>query len=199
FLLESGILDDRIRKSARRLIGKHVEMSLLINAARPALGHVFGQLRSEMGSLRIGDLQRIRPTDGLNGALLSETPYVARKTRDFAHHRPAIVVDHHAQILLFIRTHVAPQRRGAAGAPEKPSHVGILLEKLLDAFADIFSVEFLRDLLQSIGNLGLRRIERVVNIRPSLFEPLLWRFWVGKALIDPSPSLHVALLRRKLP
>src|SRR5919108_2265283 len=79
FLLERRILDDRVGKSPRRLIGEHVKMSLLINAARPALRHIFGELRSQIRSFRIGDVQIIGPANRFDSALFGKSPDIARK------------------------------------------------------------------------------------------------------------------------
>src|SRR5262249_613874 len=122
-----------------------------------------------------------------------------RELRNLAHHRPAVVIHHHTQILLFMGTHVTPQSSSATRAPEKPSYVRVLLQKQLNSLADIFSVEFLGNLFLAIGNLAFCLVERVVKIGSSLLEPFLRHFGIGKAFIDPSSRLDVALFRRELP
>src|SRR5262245_25637840 len=127
FLLECRVFDDGIGKPSCRLVGKHVKMPLLIYAARPPFRHIFGEIAGQIGPFRICDLQTVGPRDRFNGPLLSQSPHIARELRNLAHHRPAVVIHHHAQILVFIRTHVTSQRSGATRAPEKPSYVRVLL------------------------------------------------------------------------
>src|SRR5713226_135847 len=42
FFLKSRIIHDRIGESARGLVGKHIEMTLLIDSSRPPRRYIFG-------------------------------------------------------------------------------------------------------------------------------------------------------------
>src|SRR5262245_1714205 len=148
FLLKCRVFDDGIGKPSCRLVGKHVQMPLLVYAARPPFRHIFGEIASQIGPFRICDLQTVGPRDRFNGPLLSQSPYSFRSLRNLSQYHTPVHIHPPGQRLVSIRTHVTPHSSCATRASENPSYVWVRFQHQLHSLADIFAVEFLGNRFQ---------------------------------------------------
>ncbi len=126
FLLERRIIDDRIPEPPGRLIRKHVQVSTLIDAARPVHGLLLADVGPDIGAFRILGRELVDVHERLHELIFGELPHVAGIRAERAHDIPSIVDEKQAQELVFHGMKIAAQERAAALAPEDPAHLRML-------------------------------------------------------------------------